>query len=381
MSFYSMEEMACISYNRLRLELSLRSGSKRAAWLHQLISQPTRLFGTTLIGVNIGLVLSSESIRQLFCELGLNPNLSPLIHVPYILIIGELVPMFAARLYPEHIAWLGTPLLRISSVLFSPILFFIDSFFTFMRKMVLPSKNHFSPPHLQREALRELIEEKRCRSGEASVETLIGRVLSLKEQKAHQLMDPLDRLITLHSTVPVGIAPFVSGTTFVLVRNTKGSIIGYVRMWDAASAPKNTLLGSLCRSPTFVNENAVATDLLFRLKRESSDVALVVDAKGEVVGAITLDDLLSELTREIRHEVYHSHVEKTVAADERVDEFLNEHKIITPLAPTKSFGKLMEEMLGRRPTVDDVVSLGPLEIRVKEATFRGAKTVIVKTMY
>ena len=84
MSFYSMQEMACISFNRLRLEFSVRAGSRRATWIKSMLDNPTTLFGTTLIGVNVALVISSESARQLFCALGLNPSLSALVHAPYV---------------------------------------------------------------------------------------------------------------------------------------------------------------------------------------------------------------------------------------------------------------------------------------------------------
>ena len=129
MSFYSMQEMACISLNRLRLEYLVRSGSRRAAWIQTLLNTPTILFGTTLVSVNIALVLSSESMRQCFCAMGLNPNLAPLVNVPYVLIVGELIPMFAARLFPEHMARVGSPLLWVSSKVLAPIVLLFDFLF------------------------------------------------------------------------------------------------------------------------------------------------------------------------------------------------------------------------------------------------------------
>jgi CBS domain containing-hemolysin-like protein len=381
MSFFSMEEMACISYNRLRLELSLRTGSRWATWLHSLISHPSRLFGTTLIGVNIGLVLSSECIRQLFCELNLNPNLSPLVHIPYILIIGELVPMFAARLFPEHIAYLGTPLLHISCTLFSPFLYIIDAITSVFRKLFFSTtESHF--PHLQREGLRDLIEERKIGVTEehsSHIDTIIGRIFHLKEVPAYKLMEPLENITVVQSTIPIGVAQ-IPDCSCVLVRNSKSRIIGYVRVWDIVNVPKTTLLGSLCRPPTFVNKNSHATEILFQLSQADSDIALVVDEAGEVIGRITQDDLISEITKETHFEMFRTYVEKTVDASLRVDEFLHEHKIALASPPTVSFNQLLQTTLGRRPSVGDTITLGPLRILVTKASFRGAKSVNISTI-
>ena len=53
--FFSLFEMACVSFNRVRLQYYVSIGSHRASWLNYLLKRPSRLFGTTLIGVNTAL--------------------------------------------------------------------------------------------------------------------------------------------------------------------------------------------------------------------------------------------------------------------------------------------------------------------------------------
>lgn len=386
MGLYSMLEMSCISYNRLRLEFAVRQGSHRAIWIKKLLDKPTLLFGTTLIGVNLSLVLSSESMRQLFESLGINPNLSPLIEAPYMIICGELVPMFSARLYPEHVARLGIPLLWLSSRMLAPITLLLDTTFQLLRRLFLPDNLLATPPHLQRDELRDLIEEKKRRYFEdmpTQLESVVGRIFTLRDHRVVQYMLPLSQMPSVKTSVLCRAAKEILRTAdceYALVRNRHDEIVGYTKAFDLLNASETTSVGSIMRTATFVGEYTTSIDLLFRFKKERTEVSLIVGSGGEVVGLIILDDLLSELTRGTRRQLHRAHIEKTVSADVSVDEFLQRYHIFMPILPAGTFGELVEKLLGRKPSFNDCVYFGPLEMVVKEVGIRGAKTIFIKTV-
>lgn len=76
--FFSMMEMACVSFNKVRLHYYVTKGNHKAKWISFLLSRPTRLFGTTLIGVNIALEFGSECARRFYMSLGLSPDWAPI---------------------------------------------------------------------------------------------------------------------------------------------------------------------------------------------------------------------------------------------------------------------------------------------------------------
>ena len=45
LAFYSMLEMACVSFNKIRLQYYVSKGNKQAIWLNYLLQHPSRLFG------------------------------------------------------------------------------------------------------------------------------------------------------------------------------------------------------------------------------------------------------------------------------------------------------------------------------------------------
>lgn len=385
MSFYSMQEMACISFNRLRLEFAVRAGSRQAAWIKSLLDKPTTLFGTTLIGVNVALMISSESMRRCFSALGLNPNLSPLILAPYVLIIGELIPMFAARLFPEHMARLGIPLLWLSSKLLSPIAFFFDSFFSLLQRLFLPGRLQTSPPHLQREELKDLIEVQTRGYGEegtGQLESVVSRMFTLREKAISQIMVPEAQIPSLSSSslcAPAREVVRKSGADIALIRNRKESIIGYITATDLITAPDSASVGSICKTAAFVSESTTTTDVLFRLKKEGATLAFVVGLKGEITGVVTLDDIIAELTRGTHSQKALLHVERKISADLPIHEFIHKYHLVLPATHAETFAMLIEEQLGHKPSINDSVRFGPLEITVKEVSIRGAKTILVKT--
>jgi len=382
MSFYSMQEMACISFNRLRLEVAVRSGSRRAQCIKQMLDNPMLLFTTTLVGVNLSLVISSESMRRVFSTLDLNPNLSPIIEAPYMIICGELIPMFAARLFPEHMARLGIPFLWLSSKLLSPITFCIDKILSCVRRLFLSEHVRAQAPRLQRDELRELIEEKkRGIAEESELESMVSQIFNLREHPISHIMLPLDQF-------PIVKSSFFSTTVkeilinnsipFALVKNRQGKIIGYVHAQDLISASSTAPISLSMHSGTFVSEQTNAIETLLLLQKEGSYLAFIVGSKGEITGLITLDGLLSELIKR-EGEPQLLHIEKTVSADVRVDAFVERYQISVINPPKQTFGELVEKLLGHKSSLNDSVHFGPLEITVKEVGIRGAKTLLVKT--
>ena len=109
-AFFSMFEMAAVSFNKVRLHYHLSKNNKKAKWLLYLLEKPSRLFGTTLILVNTVLQVGSECSRRFYEAIGASPDLAPLTQVIIVMIFGELAPLFAARRHSETVAMRSIPI-------------------------------------------------------------------------------------------------------------------------------------------------------------------------------------------------------------------------------------------------------------------------------
>ena len=85
------------------------------------------------------------------------------------------------------------------------------------------------------------------------------------------------------------------------------SIIGYVTFKDLValmrlSRPHEASLRAIVRPLPSLSADLMLTACLERLIREHTHIALVRDARGKVVGLVTLEDILEELVGEIQDE-------------------------------------------------------------------------------
>ena len=124
--FFSMFEMALVSFDKTRLQYYASKNYKRAVWLQFLINKPSRLFGTTLIVVNFVLQLGSEAARRFFESISLSPDYASISQTLLVVIFAELSPMFAARRHSEHVALLCVPIVYFCSKFCIPFIWMIE---------------------------------------------------------------------------------------------------------------------------------------------------------------------------------------------------------------------------------------------------------------
>ena len=64
--FFANSEMAMVSSNRIRLQFLANQGNRKAMIIQRLINQPDRLFGTTLVGINLATVCATIITKYYF---------------------------------------------------------------------------------------------------------------------------------------------------------------------------------------------------------------------------------------------------------------------------------------------------------------------------
>ena len=156
--FFAFFEMACVSFNKVRLQYYVSLGTRRALWLNYLLKSPSRLFGTTLIGITTSLVVGSECARRLYESMNLDPDLAPLTQVLLVVIFAELSPMFAARRHPEQAAMFCVPLMILIAKVLTPMIWAFDALSTLVHRAM--SKQKETPLFLSREEVHMAFEER-----------------------------------------------------------------------------------------------------------------------------------------------------------------------------------------------------------------------------
>ncbi len=377
LSFYSMQEMACISCNKLRLDYGVSQKKRTAIWLQRLLDAPQLLFTTTLVGVNVAMMISSESSRRLFETWGFDPNLAPLAEIPFLVIFGELIPMFAARLYPDHASRLGIPLLYASAKLLSPITAFISFFF----------KKH-EAPFLSRDELQKLLEEHQAGylGDQISKENdFIANIFSLRNIRAFQIMQKLDTLLLLSTHTNVGeVRKLIKKTKqpfFPVYHRLKNKIVGELHVQDLLNVGSNKSIDDYTENCLFIPQDLPALEIIDKLQSENAQGAVVINQKGEAEGVVFLDDLIDELfgSEAKKEQQEQGYLEKTVSGETTIREFNAAYDTEIDPLDCKTFAELVEKVLGRHPHIGDTILLDPFELIVKETSLFKAKAIQIRS--
>ena len=392
MSFYSTQEMACISFNRLRLEYFVTKKKRWAMWLHHLLDNPTTLFSTTLIGVNISLMASSECARRLYDAVGWNQNLAPLTQIPFILLFGELVPMFAARIYAEHMARLGVPLLYVSATILTPFSSLVDLLFRTINKVtgIKQPKEHASL--LSRDELQKLIEESelpKTMPEEKHINDFIANIFSLKSKSSAQLMEKLVQIPCISTQTTIKDVRAIMQSAYSpyipVYHRFEQKVLGIVRAQDLLEENDTKRVGDFVQNVCFVSENTTGFQLLKQLQKHSPSVALVLNVQGSPIGIISIDDILEELFYQEEQQsedqetypIYY--LERSFAADTSISDFNDAFHMQIDSRGCTTFAELIEHILGRAPGMDEVLFVEPIEIIVKETSVFKAKTILIRS--
>lgn len=391
LGFYSMMEMACVSFNKMRLQYYVTKGMRRAVWLNDLIAHPAVLFGTTLIMVNIAMVVGSQFARDSYAAMGLSPDLAPLTQVVLVVVFGELAPMFAARRYPEHVALLGIPILYASAWLLRPFLWFIKMI-TFICNRFLGGKEESHSIFLSVEELQKILqkvleeqdEERPLAADSDELNAIAANIFRLRDKSALQVMTPLRELPMLPSAATVDQMRNLiqrSSSSFICVyHRTTHNIIGIAFCRDLLRSATERRLREYIRLPWFVTENTPLMQILKQFRNNGESVAVILNPLGQASGVVTLNDVIEEIFGKAIAEGDGKKekimiIDRTFPAEMSVGEINKQLGIVFDSREDLSLVLLMQHLLGHAPELGDSVCLGPFELSVKEVSLLEIKSI------
>lgn len=391
-AYFSMMEMASVSFNKVRLQYYLSKGIKQAVLLNHLLSHPARLFGTTLIGVNAANIISSECARESYSALGLNPDFSPITQVALVVIFGELAPMFAARHFPEHVVMLGIRLLYGIAIAMKPFLWVLSGISQACHWIIGGTKNDIGIFLTQEELLSILVEpDKALRSESDEYNRIAYNIFQLRHLKTNEVMKPLNEVALLASNSTVADMRDTlkkhRSQFFPIYHSKKSKIVGIVFPRDVLRASGKHRVRDYSHTPWFITRDTSCMEILQQFRHNNQTVAVVIDSKGDAVGFITLDTLFEELIAfgedgENQEDEGTSKVlmNRTVPAQMTVQQFEKQFQIKLNEHPEWTLEELMQSLSEHPLEEGDSVEIDSYLLTVKEATMTEIKTVTISTL-
>jgi putative hemolysin len=338
--FFSGIEIAFVSANKLSIELNRKQGTASGKIWGAYADKPTRFIGTTLVGLNIVLVIYGLLIGGMLAPVWdwiaskLSPSLSE--YVKYIKLFVETVLSTLILLFAEFMfkAFFRA---RNNEILSNGIISYIASFFYWLLsstaaffvniaewilKHLFDVKINDKKEVFSKIDLEHFLQQSKNHEEEDSSEInkeLFENALSLSEVKLRECLIPRKEIEGVESATTIEEVKnkFIQTqlSKLVVFENNIDTITGYIHQLDLFKNPA-TVQEVLLPIPT-VPESMSATDLMNKFSKERKSIAWVIDEFGGTAGIVTMEDLLEEIFGDIKDEYdTEEFVEKQLSANE-----------------------------------------------------------------
>ena len=243
------------------------------------------VFGGVLLGASLAWDHVRFSIALLLFALGL-------------LLFGQILPRAIARRWPNDLVPVLMPVLRIAEAVAAPLLLLGRAIADRMDPREIDRGEERDPIHdLLREGELEGV-------GEADEIAIITGVVEFGEKLVREVMTPIADVFALPADMPptelAGAVATAGYSRVPLYAGSTQEIVGMVHVIDILKHGGDRLPPP--RPTADARDDALCSELLFRMLKAKRHLAIVRDAVGATVGIVTLEDLIEELVGDIRDE-------------------------------------------------------------------------------
>jgi len=304
---FSGTETGMMSINRYRLK-HLAKKHRSARRVTKLLDRPDRLIGVILIGNNLANNFAAIVAALIALRLYGSGSefIAGILLTIVMLIFAEVTPKTLAALYPERIAfpasWVIKPLLKI----LSPVVWLVNRISNGILRLFGFNPDGQRDDALSKEELRTVVDESTGEEIPSDHQGMLINILDLEKVTVNDIMVPrheivginledeneklVDQIIDMSYTrVPVFCGD---------INNVEG-ILHMRRVNRLLRKGEDSLtkeaIKRFSREPYFVPESTPLHVQLVNFQKNKRRIALVVDEYGEVMGLVTLEDILEEI--------------------------------------------------------------------------------------
>lgn len=318
-ALYSGGEVALFSSDINKIKYYARKGSSAAAQAVKLKEHPEWFISTALIGTNLAIIIASTLATGLLIKnfgAKTGEQIAFLVMLPTLFVVIIVRSIF--QHYPEMMAIRVAHFIRLSSIVFYPLAYFIAAV---SRGAVNISFNpeEKQPSYITKEGLKHILGEKTQGSDILKTEKeMVSRVFDFSELTAEKIMVPISALTALPQTMTIDEAiRIVAAKKYMRIpvySDTVYNIVGILHYFDlldmlqkqqkspAETSGKVTVAGCMRTDVFYVPETKKAGPLLMDMQRKREHMAVVVDEYGGAVGIVTVEDIGEEIVGSIDEE-------------------------------------------------------------------------------
>jgi len=395
-AFFSIAETAMMAINRFRLKYLVSEGNSSALRVAEMLKRTDRLLGGILIGntlaITVATTIAGLITVRLFGDDKVAYFVSPIVVGFLLIVFAEITPKVIGATHPERTALLlSFPLKLTLRTLDLPAWFvnlFVRPLLWLLR--IRPGEER-ELQKLSPEEIRTLVLESSVFMPKKHVSILMN-LFDLGDITVQDIMLPRAGIesITLEEPIESIVRQLATSThrRLPVYRDREGDVIGILhlrRILDPLRAGTLTkaAIEALLVEPYFVPASTAVFAQLQYFQEAHENVALVVDEYGEVMGLVTLEDILEEIVGKFTPALPSAgrslswDASGTALADGsmQIREVNRALGLGLPMDGPKTLNGLILEHLQDIPEADVSVRIAGVVIEITHAQGRSIKTV------
>lgn len=310
--FFSASETSLMSLSKIRIKYMEEEGVKGAKLVSSLIEKSSDLLSSILVGNNIVNIAATSVSTSLFISIFGDGGVAvaTAVMTVLVLIFGEITPKTIAANSPEKVAVAVSKPISVIMKITKPIVW-VFNLLTGIIFKIMGIENDGVKPFITEEELKTMVNVSH-EEGVLEMEEreIINNVFQFGDMQAKEAMiqrldmvavnieDSYDEIIELFKNEKLSRLP--------VYQDSIDDIVGILNIKDIIFLSDEEIehfnIKDYVREAFFTYEFKKITQLLEEMKKEKSQMAIVVDEYGGTAGLLTIEDLVEVIVGDIDDE-------------------------------------------------------------------------------
>ncbi|MFD2617013.1 hemolysin family protein [Terrilactibacillus laevilacticus] len=348
-AFFVATEFAIVRVRKIKIDTLAETGDKKALAAKRVIEHMDTYLSATQLGITmtslgigwLGEPAVGHYIHEIVGYIPLGSNVSAMLStiIAFLVItivnvvLGELTPKTFAIQSSEKVTLLAArPLIFFYYLLFPFIWFLNKCSFLVSKLFGVAPMNGAGDIHSEAD-IRYLLSES-YKGGEINQAEYryVNRIFEFDDRIAREIMVPRTEMACIFMDHPLDEAIETmleqKYTRYPVVREDKDHIVGFIHIKSLLRVNFDSMaqLDEMVRPVITVLESIPIKQLLLKMQKEHTHIAILFDEYGGTSGLVTVEDILEEIVGEIRDEFDDD--EKPIMRKKNQDEYIIDGKML-----------------------------------------------------
>lgn len=305
-AFSAMSEAALLSINRFKVKHWVEKKKFGAVYVQKLKNNPARLLTTLLIANNLVNTAAAAIITSMALEMFKSNALAIAIGIAtfIILVFGDILPKSIGVNNNERLAPLMAPPIWHLSYVFYPLTKLLEQFINVINRILGTKKISI----ITKEELKSIVKMSEEEGSIKDVEKkMIHRIFDFDNTTVSDVMTRKKNIVSVGSDLLVKdvlqIPTAKMYSRFPVYEKNKENIVGILYLKDMLKFVRENKLDApvkqIMRKPFFVFGHKKIDSMLRMFQSRKEHMAVVIDDKAQVIGVVTIENILEEIVGEI----------------------------------------------------------------------------------